>query len=124
MATTVPVTAATNHMDAATTKPATIVIACQIDPSKIEVARREIAAIIATVVAKEPACRGIYLHEDMDNPNRLVLIEYWDSKETFTGPHMQTPHMQAFLQRATRFLANAPEFRYCRQIAAAPGSCS
>jgi quinol monooxygenase YgiN len=97
----------------------TIVITCQIDPSKIEVARREVAAIIATVVAKEATCRGIHLHEDVDDPNRLVLVEYWDSKDTFTGPHMQTPHMQAFLQHATTFLVGPPEFRYCREIAAA-----
>jgi quinol monooxygenase YgiN len=98
----------------------TVHIACRITPDKVEVARREFTAIIATVVANEAACHGIRLQQDVDDPHRLLLIEEWDSKEAFTGPHMQTPHMQAFLQRAQSFLAGAPEFRFGREIAAAP----
>jgi len=98
----------------------TVVIVCPIQPDKTELARREFSTIIQTVVANETACHGIDLHVDADNPNRLLLIEYWDSKETFTGPHMQTPHMQAFLQRAQAFLAGMPEFSFWREFAAAP----
>ena len=98
----------------------TVVITCQIEPGKAGVARQEFTAIIATVVANEAACHGIRLHEDVDDPHRLLLIEHWDSKEAFTGPHMQTPHMQAFLQRANAFLAGSPDFRFGQEIAAAP----
>ena len=98
----------------------TVIITCQIEPDKMEVARQEFTAIIATVVAKEAACHGIHLHEDVDAPNRLFLVEYWESKEAFTGPHMQTPHMQVFLERTKEFLAGTPEFRFGREIAAAP----
>ena len=45
-----------------------------------------------------------------------MLIEHWDSKEIFTGAHMQTPHMQAFLHRAAEFLAGSPEFSFWREI--------
>ena len=98
----------------------TVVITCQIQPDKNDMARQEFAAIIKTVVASESACHGIDLYFDPENPNRLLLIEYWDSKEAFTGPHMQTPHMQAFLQRAQAFLAGAPEFGFWRVLATAP----
>lgn len=98
----------------------TVVITCQIQPGKTDVARQEFSAIIKTVVASESACHGIDLHFDPENPNRLLLIEYWDSKDAFTGPHMQTPHMQAFLQRAQAFLAGEPEFGFWRVLAAAP----
>ncbi len=98
----------------------TVVITCQIQPGKMEIARQEFSAIVTTVVTNEAACHGIVLHLEPENPNRLLLIEYWDSKEAFTGPHMQTAHMQAFLQRAETFLAATPEFSFWRQIAAAP----
>ena len=101
------------------TESVTIIITCQIEPSKVELARQEFTEIIATVVANEAACHGIRLHLDIDDPQRLLLIEHWDSKEAFTGPHMQTPHMQAFLQRAQAFLVGSPEFRFGREIAAA-----
>ena len=102
------------------TRSVTVLIACQIVPDKIDLAQREFTAVISTVVTNEAACRGIRLQQDVDDPNRLLLIEEWDSKEAFTGPHMQTPHMQAFLQRAQAFLAGTPEFRFGREIAAAP----
>jgi quinol monooxygenase YgiN len=98
----------------------TVVITCQIQPGKAENARQEFSAIIKTVVTNEAACHGIHLHLDPENPDRLLLIEYWDSKEAFTGPHMQTPHMQAFLQRAQTFLAGTPDFGFWRQFAVAP----
>jgi quinol monooxygenase YgiN len=98
----------------------TVVITCQIQPGKTENAREEFATIIKTVVTKEAACHGIDLHLDPENPDRLLLIEYWDSKEAFTGPHMQTAHMQAFLQRAQAFLAATPEFGFWRLLGAAP----
>ena len=98
----------------------TVLIACQIVPDKVDLARQEFSAIIRTVVTNESACHSIRLEQDIDDPYRLLLIEEWDSKEAFTGPHMQTPHMQAFLERAQGFLAGAPEFRFGREIATVP----
>jgi quinol monooxygenase YgiN len=98
----------------------TVHIACSIQPDKISDARRDFTSIIATVVANEAACHGIRLQEDIDDPHRLLLIEEWESKDAFNGPHMETAHMQAFLQRAQSFLAAAPEFRFGKEIAAAP----
>ncbi|HSB26811.1 MAG TPA: putative quinol monooxygenase [Pyrinomonadaceae bacterium] len=97
----------------------TVVITCQIQPGKAEMAREEFSAIIKTVVDNEAACHGIDLHLDPEDPNRLLLIEYWDSKEAFTGLHMQTPHMLAFLRRAQQFLAEAPHFGFWQQFATA-----
>ncbi len=98
----------------------TVVITCQIQPGKSTLARQEFSAIIKTVVTNEAACHGIDLHLDPEDPDRLLLIEYWDSKEAFTGPHMQTPHMQAFLGRAQAFLAGTPDFRFWKLLDAAP----
>ena len=97
------------------TQPVTVVITCAIKPEALETARRELAAVIAIVLATEPACRGIRVHEDPRNPRRLMIIEHWDSEEIFTGPHMQMPHMRAFLEKAEGFLDGAAEFGFWRE---------
>ena len=97
-------------------KAVTVVITCAIRPDKLETARRELEAVIKTVMANEPACRGIRVHEDPKNPQRLLIIEDWDSEEIFTGPHMQAPHMQSFLKKAEEFLDGAAEFGFWREI--------
>lgn len=98
----------------------TVVITCNIQPGKADVARQEFSAIIKTVVANEPACHGIDLHFDPEDPDRILLIEYWDNKDAFLGPHMQTPHMQEFLERSQAFLAGTPDFGFWRVLVGAP----
>jgi quinol monooxygenase YgiN len=98
------------------TRPVTVVITCAIRPEKLETAKRELEAVIKTVMANEPACHGIRVHEDPKSPQRLMIIEIWDSEEIFNGPHMQTPHMQSFLRKAEGFLDGAAEFRFWREI--------
>ncbi len=94
----------------------TVVITCALQPDKVEMARRELQAVIKTVMANEPACRGIRVHDDPKDPQRLLIIEYWDSEEAFTGPHMQTPHMRTFLKTAKKFLDGEAEFGFWREI--------
>ena len=97
-------------------KSVTVVITCAIRPDKLETARQELEAIIQIVMANEPPCHGIRVHEDPKKPERLLIIEDWDSEEIFTGSHMQTPHMQTFLKRAEGFLDSAAEFGFWREI--------
>jgi quinol monooxygenase YgiN len=98
------------------TKPVTVVITCAIRPDKLETAKRELEANIKIVMANEPACHGIRVHEDSKNPLRLMIIENWDSEEIFAGPHMQTPHMQSFLKKAEGFLDGVADFGFWREI--------
>jgi quinol monooxygenase YgiN len=98
------------------TQPVTVVITCAIRPDMLDTAKRELEANIKIVMAHEAACHGIRVHEDSKNPHRLMIIEHWDSEEIFTGPHMQTPHMQAFLKRAEAFLDGVAEFGFWREI--------
>jgi quinol monooxygenase YgiN len=92
------------------------VITCAIRPDKLEMAKRELEAVIKLVMAKEPACHGIRVHDDPKNANRLMIIENWESEEVFGDPHMQTPHMQAFLKKAEAFLDGPAEFGFWREI--------
>jgi quinol monooxygenase YgiN len=103
----------------ATPEPVTVVITCTLRLDQLETARRELEAVIRTVLANEPACHGIRVHEDPKKPERLLIVEHWDSEEVFTGPHMQTPHMQAFLKKAEGFLDGPADFSFWREIRAA-----
>jgi quinol monooxygenase YgiN len=96
----------------------TVLIEYQAQPGQGETAGRELAALTATVVSTEPDCRGIRLLRDAADADRLLLIEQWTSEAAFTGPHMTTPHLQAFMQRAPGFLAGPPQIRIWREVAA------
>jgi quinol monooxygenase YgiN len=98
--------------------PITVVITCAIKPDKIAVARRELEEVIAVVMAKEPACHSIRVHDNPRDPSRLLIIEQWESEEIFTGPHMQTPHMQTFMKKVEDFVDGAAEFSFWRQLIA------
>jgi quinol monooxygenase YgiN len=103
----------------ADTRLVTVMITSSIKPDKMEEAKRQLEAVIKTVMAHEPACHGIRVHIDRKKL-RLLIIEYWDSEEVFIGPHMQTPHMQTFLKKAETFLDGAAEFSFWQEIIVAP----
>src|SRR5437763_1637640 len=93
----------------------TVVITCSIKPDKVEAARRELESVIQTVIATEPACGGIRVHEDPKDPRRLLIIERWESEDAFTGAHVQTPHMQTFMKTAEAFLDGPADFGFWRE---------
>lgn len=78
-------------------------------PEHAATAKRKIAELIATVQATEPDCGGITMLQDTSDPTRFTLIEQWPSQEVFLGPHMQQPHIRAFIQSAGAFLAGPPD---------------
>jgi quinol monooxygenase YgiN len=102
------------------TRAVTVVITGTVKPDRLEQARAALREVIALVIANEPACHGIRVHEDPDDPCRLLIIEQWDSVEAFTGPHMQAPHQQAFFAKAQAFLDGAADFTFWRETLVAP----
>lgn len=97
-------------------KLATVVITCRIKPNKLEIAKQALKTVIDIVMIKEKACKGIWVHEDPDHPHRLLIIEHWDNKDVFLGPHMKAPHMIAFLKKAELFLDGEAEFTFWNEI--------
>lgn len=81
-------------------------------------ATQELAALIATVTAIETACLGITMLRDAADPTSILLIEHWTDRETFVGPHLQQPHIQAFMQQAGAFLAGPPEITFWHRLPA------
>jgi len=88
--------------------PATVVIEYRALPGKGALAHAALADLIATVVADEKDCVGITLLEDADDDTHFMLYERWASREAYTGPHMETSHILAFIERASGLFAGPP----------------
>jgi quinol monooxygenase YgiN len=91
-----------------------VVITYKAQPDQGARMLRELKALVAEVVAQEPDCHGIRVHLDPDDDTRLLLYERWSSREAYSGPHMQTPHLGAFMGRAREFLAGPPTIEFWR----------
>ena len=89
-----------------------VVIQFQARSGQAAVARRELKALIGEVVAKEPDCLGILFHQDVDDERRILLYERWTSQEAYTGPHLQTPYIRAFMERSGGFMAGPPTISF------------
>lgn len=94
------------------TEPIVVTIRYEAQPGQRERASTELRALIREVVAHEPDCLGITLHADAGDAARFLLYERWTSQAAYTGPHMKTPHLLAFIAKAGEFLAGPPSIEY------------
>jgi len=99
-------------------EPITVLVDYRALPGREDLARRELAALAATVLAAEPACLGITVLRDDGDAARLLLLERWTDRETYLGPHMRTPHLLAFIDRAAGVFAGPPTITVCREAGA------
>ena len=100
--------------------PVLVLITYRALPGREVAAKEELRSLIATVVASEPDCSGITMLEDAADATRILLYEGWTSRDAYLGPHMQTPHLRAFIERAGTFMAGPPEITFWRTIAEEP----
>ena len=89
-----------------------VVIAYRAQPGKGPAARAALTGIIASVLAKEPDCLGIELVQDSGDDTRFLLYETWTSQAAYVGPHMQTPHIKAFIEAAAGIFAGPPDISF------------
>lgn len=87
-------------------------------PGREQTALQELTDLVAVVRAAEPACTGITIVHSEGEAGRIMLIETWASREAYLGPHLQTPHIQAFKQRAGGFMAGPPEITFWQPVGA------
>lgn len=92
--------------------PVTVLIVYQVQPGKEKAGLDALASLVATVVAEEPACLGITIHQDASDPARILLLEEWVDKASYVGPHMQTPHLRAFIEKAPGLFAGPPDISF------------
>jgi quinol monooxygenase YgiN len=67
-------------------------------------------------VESEPDCGGIEILRDVDDGTRFILYERWSSREAYTGPHMRTPHLLAFIAQAPKFIAGPPTINFLSPV--------
>lgn len=101
-----------------------VVIRYRALPGREEVARSELAKLVATVLAEESACGGIRMLVDADDPAAILLVEEWPDRASYLGPHFETPHLQAFIARAGEWFAGPPEIAFWDEVGLPGGAAS
>lgn len=96
--------------------PVTVVITYRAQPGKGAAARAALAPLIRTVLAEEPDCLGITTLQGAADDTRFLLYERWTSQAAYTGPHLQTPHIQAFIRDAAAIFAGPPEITFWHDV--------
>ena len=94
----------------------TVLVSYRLRPDQVPAALSAIASLVSTVLTNEPSCRGIEILQDDSDETRVTLLERWTSREEFLGPHMQQPHIKAFMSEAGSFLAGPPEISFWRIV--------
>lgn len=97
--------------------PIVVLIAFKIQPGKESIATQVVSSLIATVRKQEPDCAGITMLQDAADPTRLLLYELWPDSASYLGPHMQTPHIQAFKAQAGELFAGPPDITFWNRLA-------
>jgi quinol monooxygenase YgiN len=97
--------------------PIVVLIAFRIQPGKESLAMQVMTSLIATVRREEPACSGITMIRDAADPARILLYELWPDRDSYMGPHMDTPHIKAFKAQAGELFAGLPEITFWNTIA-------
>jgi len=98
--------------------PVTVVINYRAQPGKAAAASKALADLIALVLAREPDCLGITTLRDTGDEGHFLLYEQWTSQAAYAGPHLQTPHIQAFIGRAAEIFTGRPDISFWREVAA------
>lgn len=93
-------------------EPVTVLIRYQAQPGKEDAALAVLGELVATVVREEPDCLGIRILTSVSEPARILLDERWTSREAYLGPHLDTPHLRAFVERAMTLFTEAPEITF------------
>ena len=96
--------------------PIVVLVRYETQPGKQDLATGEIRNLVATVTAGEPGCLGISVLRQDDESTHILLYERWTDKETYFGPHMKTPHIRAFIERAGAFLAGPPDISVWEEV--------
>ncbi len=83
---------------------------------------RELLFDVVNAMAKEPDFINTWVHEDLNDPNTVVLYETWAcSKEEFLARHLSKPYRQSYEAVLPDLLAKPRTIDFMKIIAAYPG---
>lgn len=68
---------------------------------KVFAAARKIVA----ATTKEDGCISYDMHQSVNDPSRLVVVERWSSRDTLSH-HLETPHLKAWRAAGAEFIVD------------------
>lgn len=84
-------------------------------PEKTTVAFNEIKELLSKV-REEPGYIKVALHVDREDPTHILLIEQWEDEAYYKGDHMNTAHLQRFINSSRSFLTGPPKITFWESI--------
>ncbi len=61
----------------------------------------------AELSQQEPGCIKFAVHRDVDDPDVLLIIEQWESREAYES-HLKQPHLQQLNETMVPLFAGVP----------------
>jgi quinol monooxygenase YgiN len=95
-----------------------LIVEFQVKPERRAEFDERIAVNAKASVASEPGCRQFDVLRALDDPNRVVLYEVYDSEDAFKT-HLEQPHTEAFLGVAKDLVAKQTLLKLSRTVAPA-----
>lgn len=92
----------------------TVLVQLRLLPDSVEQGKRDLLNFARIVRRSEPECLAIEIAHDLDDPTRITMIEKWSTRKAYEGPHLQTPHMKAFVEQSARYFDGSAEIAFCR----------
>ena len=80
-----------------------VIAEVRVKPGTIDQAIAAARLSVAETV-KEEGCISYDMHQSVTDPQRLVLVERWESREALTR-HFDTPHFKAWRAAGPEFVA-------------------
>ncbi|QQX75918.1 MULTISPECIES: putative quinol monooxygenase [Aequorivita] len=84
-----------------------VLVEYNIQPTKSNDAIAGLTELIENVT-KEPHFVSIKLHTDLKDTSKILLYEVWSDDNYYNTAHMQTKHLQKFIEDSRVFLAGPP----------------
>jgi quinol monooxygenase YgiN len=81
-----------------------VIAELRIKPGMAEKAAAAARACIGETV-KEDGCISYDLYQSVTDPNRVVFVERWTSRDALTR-HLETPHLKAWRAAAAEFVTD------------------
>ena len=89
----------------------TVLVKYKSQPEKQEEVLAALNALILEV-KKEPNFSNIKMLVDQADKTNILLYEEWSDEAYYKGDHMNTKHLQKFINDSRNFLAGPPEISF------------
>ncbi|MDX1561480.1 MAG: putative quinol monooxygenase [Gammaproteobacteria bacterium] len=91
----------------------TVLVHLRLRPDGVVQGKRDLLEFARRVKRLEPDCLAIEIVQDLDEPTKITMIEKWSDREAYEGPHLQTPHMRAFVERSGKYFDGPAQIAFC-----------